>query len=109
MGDAAAISEHLEACFRLVHTERMDGVPILNDALEVRAVGTHAWNGFWLSILITPWFINVVLLPQEPDGEAISISTSRFRITRSGAWSRISCGPISPSASMNWPLEAWSR
>ena len=78
MGDAAAISEHLEACFRLVHTERMDGVPILNDALEVRAVGTHAWNGFWLSILITPWFINVVLLPQEPDGEAIRTGEKRM-------------------------------
>ena len=40
---------------------------------------------------------------------AISISISRFRITRSGGWSRISCGPISPSALMNWRLEDWSR
>lgn len=78
MVDAAAISERLETCFRQVHTERMDGVPILNDALEVRAVGTEAWNGFWLTILITPWFINVVLLPQEPDGEAIRTGEKRM-------------------------------
>lgn len=78
MVDAAAISERLETCFRQVHTERMDGIPILNDALEVRAVGTDAWNGFWLSILITPWFINLVLLPQEPDGEAIRTGEKRI-------------------------------
>lgn len=78
MVDAAAISKRLETCFRQVHTERMDGIPILNDALEVRAVGTDAWNGFWLSILITPWFINVVLLPQEPDGETIRTGEKRM-------------------------------
>ena len=78
MTDAAAIAERLETCFRQVHTERMDGVPILNEALDVRAVGTQTWNGFWLSILITPWFINVVLLPQEPDGEAIRTGEKRM-------------------------------
>ena len=78
MESAAAIAERLETCFRQVHTERMDGVPILNDALEVRAVGTDAWNGFWLSILITPWFINIVLLPQEPDGETIRTGEKRM-------------------------------
>lgn len=78
MDHAAAITERLETCFRLVHNERMDGVPILNNALAVRAVGTHAWNDFWLSILITPWFINVVLVPQEPDGETIRTGEKRM-------------------------------
>jgi [NiFe] hydrogenase assembly HybE family chaperone len=78
MTDAAAIAERLETCFRQVHSERMDGVPILNEALDVRAVGTQTWNGFWLSILITPWFINVVLQPQESDEETIRTGEKRM-------------------------------
>ena len=45
----------------------MAGVPILNPALEVRAVGFHRSAAGCLGVLITPWFISLVLLPCEGD------------------------------------------
>ncbi|MBQ0807008.1 MAG: [NiFe]-hydrogenase assembly chaperone HybE [Porticoccus sp.] len=59
---AEAVSR-LEHCFHQVHQQRMQGIPILNNALQVCGVGFHPWQGFWLGVLITPWFINLVLLP----------------------------------------------
>jgi [NiFe] hydrogenase assembly HybE family chaperone len=45
----------------------MDGVPILNPRIEVEAIGTREWNGHWLTVLVTPWFINLMLLPQAEE------------------------------------------
>jgi [NiFe] hydrogenase assembly HybE family chaperone len=67
MPDARDIANSLEATFRRIQNERMDGVPILNSRLLVEATGTREWNGHWLSVLITPWFINLMLLPQSPE------------------------------------------
>lgn len=57
----------LEGAFREIHTAQMRGMPIVNDALAVKAVGFRAWNGHWLGALVTPWFLNLVLLPGEGD------------------------------------------
>lgn len=57
----------LESAFREIHAAQMRGVPIVNDALAVKAVGFRAWNGRWLGALVTPWFMNLVLLPGEGD------------------------------------------
>ena len=54
----------LERAFETVRRERMEGVPMLNPALEVEAVGFRPWREHWLGILITPWFMNVVLMPR---------------------------------------------
>lgn len=55
--------------YRRVQTERMQGIPILNPALAVEAVGfewtdasdAHAPVGE--GVLITPWFMSLVRLP----------------------------------------------
>ena len=57
----------LERAFQRVHLERMQDVPILNPALEVAAIGFREWEGFQLGVLLTPWFMNLVLLPGEND------------------------------------------
>lgn len=52
--------------YRLVQTERMQGVPILNPALSVEAVG-FAWGDEAQTVaegvLVTPWFMSLVRLP----------------------------------------------
>jgi len=59
---SAEISARLAQVFSKIHSERMDGVPILNLRLAVEVVDMRAWDGRWLSVLITPWFINLMLL-----------------------------------------------
>lgn len=63
MPEPTDISDRLAAVFRRIHRERMSDVPILNPRLAVEATGTRSWNGHWLSALVTPWFINLMLLP----------------------------------------------
>lgn len=64
------VQARIEAAFGTIARERMAGVPILNPALDVAAIGTRAWNGHWLAILVTPWCMNVLLLPQSSDPAA---------------------------------------
>ena len=54
----------LESAFRTVLRRQMQDVPMLNPALRVEAVGFRPWNEHWLGILITPWFMNLVLMPR---------------------------------------------
>jgi [NiFe] hydrogenase assembly HybE family chaperone len=61
------LCEGLEQVFRRIETERMQGLPILNPALRVKAVGFRHWQGYCLGVLITPWFMNLMLLPNEGD------------------------------------------
>ncbi len=62
------LSEGLEWVFRRIQRERMQGLPILNPALQVKAVGFRQWQDHCLGVLITPWFMNLMLLPSEGDG-----------------------------------------
>jgi [NiFe] hydrogenase assembly HybE family chaperone len=68
--DDGALSGHpaarLEAAYRTIRDERMRGVPILNPALDVAAVGFAPWQGRWLGVMVTPWFMNLMLVPLEP-------------------------------------------
>jgi len=61
------ISERLVAVFSKIRTERMHDVPIVNPRLEVEVIGVREWNGHWLALLVTPWFINLMLLPQTDE------------------------------------------
>lgn len=56
----------LEAAYRRIAVERMRGLPVVNEALEVEAVGFAPWDAHWLGVLVTPWCMNLVLLPREP-------------------------------------------
>jgi len=61
------IHSTLESTFTHILRERMDGVPVINDKLSVKAIGFHQWNNTQLGILITPWFMNLMLFPQATD------------------------------------------
>lgn len=58
----------LEAAFRRIQAERMADVPILNPALSVEALGFSRWQGHWLGVLVTPWFMNLVLVRASEAG-----------------------------------------
>lgn len=57
-------SPRLNLAFREVAT-RMAGLGFVNPALEPEAVAFEPWQGHWLGVMVTPWFMNLVLLPRD--------------------------------------------
>lgn len=55
----------LEVIFATIWHERMSDVPVINDKLKVETTGFHDWNGHVLGVLVTPWFMNLMMLPGE--------------------------------------------
>jgi [NiFe] hydrogenase assembly HybE family chaperone len=52
----------------------MAGLPINHPRLMVEAAGFRLWEGKWLGVLITPWAVNLVLLPGgDAEFEALAI------------------------------------
>lgn len=49
--------------FETIYVEHMHDLPIVNKALQVEAVGFHEYLVHQLGVLITPWFMNLILLP----------------------------------------------
>lgn len=60
--------ERLAAAFCAIHATRMRGLPFVNERLAVEAIGFRPWNGRWLGVLLTPWFMSLVLLPDDAPG-----------------------------------------
>ncbi|MGV6819566.1 MAG: [NiFe]-hydrogenase assembly chaperone HybE [Parvularcula sp.] len=67
---AEDIRKRMEERFGAIGRTRMADVPVMNDALEVAALGFDRFNNEPLGVLITPWFMNLVILPDaEETGE----------------------------------------
>lgn len=60
-------SAQVAATFRRIHAERMAGLPLLNPALEVAATGFARHGRDWRGVLVTPWCIDLLLLPATAD------------------------------------------
>jgi len=62
-GYATNPAELLERFYQQV-TRPMAELPVFNNQLSVEAVGFREWEGHWLGIVITPWFMNLLVLPR---------------------------------------------
>jgi [NiFe] hydrogenase assembly HybE family chaperone len=66
--------------YQAIYREKMRGLPICNAALEVQVVGFRPLDQHQVGVLITPWFMNLVLLPGDDtwasaaDGSADTVS-----------------------------------
>lgn len=56
-------SPRLTAAFAEV-AKRMEGLGFVNPVLQVEAVAFEPWQSHWLGVLVTPWFMNLVLMPR---------------------------------------------
>ncbi|MEC4590957.1 MULTISPECIES: [NiFe]-hydrogenase assembly chaperone HybE [Nitrospirillum] len=68
MTDAPALSARIETAFARIAVTRMAGVPVMNPALSVAMRGVHRHGGHWVGVLVTPWFMNLLLLPVAEEG-----------------------------------------
>jgi [NiFe] hydrogenase assembly HybE family chaperone len=57
-------SPRLTAAFRAI-APRMQGLNFVNPNVDIEAVGFAPWQGCWLGVMVTPWCMNLVLLPKE--------------------------------------------
>ncbi|TGD74386.1 [NiFe]-hydrogenase assembly chaperone HybE [Mangrovimicrobium sediminis] len=55
--------ETLESTFTSIQLTRMRGVPVIHPELSVSAEHFTRWQDYYLGVLVTPWFMNLVLLP----------------------------------------------
>ncbi|MES9871328.1 MAG: [NiFe]-hydrogenase assembly chaperone HybE [Sedimenticola sp.] len=61
------LTRGLEEVYNRILFTRMQEIPVVNQALEVQTVGFQLWNDRCFGVLVTPWFMNLVLLPNEGD------------------------------------------
>ena len=58
--------------FLQIDRERMQGLPFYNEQLHVEAIGFQETEEGYVGVLITPWFINLILLfKQQPEIHAV--------------------------------------
>lgn len=53
----------LERFYERVWREEMQDLPFVNPALRVEAVGFRRIDGDWVGVVVSPWFLNLFLLP----------------------------------------------
>lgn len=77
---------NLETTFRDIQASRMEGVPLINENLSVKAIHFQEWNSYQLGILITPWFMNLMLVPFNDIDSIQKIGTTHQYIFPSGSY-----------------------
>ncbi|MCV6614392.1 MAG: [NiFe]-hydrogenase assembly chaperone HybE, partial [Cellvibrionaceae bacterium] len=55
--------QQLENCYREVLRTSMAGMPLINPKLKIEAVDFGLLEGSMVGVLISPWFMNLMLLP----------------------------------------------
>ncbi len=81
-----AVSQ-LEAVFKHIQRTRMDGVPLLHPHLAVQAVDfVDGGDGLAQGVLVTPWFMNLVLLPLQPQAALALPVPGAGEDRRLGGW-----------------------
>lgn len=79
--------QQLETLFKHIHQQRMQDIPVINDKLEVTGVGFQQWQNSFLGILVTPWFMNIILLPSDSENwDDITILSQQTHIFPSGRY-----------------------
>lgn len=77
--DPAAWGERLAGAYREIGDRAMRELPIFNDALNVEAVGFRKVGDRVVGVLVTPWFMNVVMPADDCAFQPSAAPGSSFR------------------------------
>ncbi len=103
--DPSAWGDMLARVYREIGERTMRDLPIFNEVLEVEAIGFRRFGDSTVGILVTPWFMNVVLAPGDDVRGAAGSSLRRrfpagdveFTLTEVASAGRIAaCSLFSP-------------
>lgn len=97
-------SAALEAALTAILDGPMRDVPILNPQLPVAAIGLRRLGPAWFGALLTPWFVNLVLVPDAAPAAApgtaaefdLPCGTLGFLHARYGELHVLCCSLLSP-------------
>ncbi len=78
--DAAAWGERLAGAYREIGERAMRDLPIFNAALRVEAVGCRKVDERMVGILVTPWFMNLVMAADDGACQPFAASGSQLRV-----------------------------
>ncbi|ANW03244.1 [NiFe]-hydrogenase assembly chaperone HybE [Bradyrhizobium icense] len=78
--DASAWGEMLAAAYRDIADRTMRDLPIFNEALSVEAIGFRAREGRVVGIMVTPWFMNVVISMRDGTSQSSPGTGSNLRL-----------------------------
>lgn len=71
-------SVRVAKAYERIWRTRMQDLAFLNPNLRVEAVGFRPWEGQWLGALVTPWFLNLLLLPGGGEWTSLAAGSERF-------------------------------
>lgn len=61
----SSFARRLEDVFADIYASKMRGLPFVNEALNVKAVGFCVFDQQLVGALVTPWFMNLIVVPPE--------------------------------------------
>jgi [NiFe] hydrogenase assembly HybE family chaperone len=64
MSRTAVVARQFGKYFREVHRTRMTDMPMVNPKLRVQAVGFREWDEGVLGVLVMPWSMNLIFVPE---------------------------------------------
>ena len=79
--------------YQYVYTHKMNDIPIVNKKLEVEVIGFVDWghdkskSAAEVGVLITPWFMNIVLLPKESMKQEVRVGKTANILFPDGEYS----------------------
>ncbi len=77
---ARGFAHALERVFADIYATKMRGLPFVNEALNVRAVGFCTFENQLVGALVTPWFMNLVVVPGADASWVGVVSGSKKRL-----------------------------
>jgi [NiFe] hydrogenase assembly HybE family chaperone len=67
ISDPQQAAEAIAQAFEYILNENMRDVPILNHRLQVQTLGFQRLDNRLIGIVITPWLMNLIMLPNKED------------------------------------------
>ncbi len=81
-----ALIEKMMQRFKQIDAERMQGLPFYNVNLQVEALGFEEIAEGYIGALITPWFINLMLLFKQQPQKAVVVGSKVAHTLPSGVY-----------------------
>ncbi|MCW8890474.1 MAG: [NiFe]-hydrogenase assembly chaperone HybE [Sedimenticola sp.] len=63
--------EQITQAFRKIEQNQMQGLPVCNEQLTTEIIGLTRFDAYWVGALITPWTLQLIMLPATAAAESL--------------------------------------